>query len=363
MSKSVHITFLGDIMCQREIVSAAHRRDYDTIFSSVKGLWSTSDYVVGNLESPLAGRWSRYSYEKMRFNAPDEFALALKKSGVNMVSLANNHILDRGVKGLNRTIDVLKELDLDCDGAYKVKDDADRIFVKTLQDVRFAFISCTYGVNQGLACNHLEDNELWRVEIMKYPQQQVTTLSFRLRRFISNLIPIWLKNIIGNRNKEERLLIATDSVLESEYENDKNKLFLKRLKDKVTRAKSQADVVIVLAHMGGQHCDRPSPWQARMNKLFIEAGADLIVSNHAHMPQDVKIVDGKLIANCLGNFCFVPNTSTHKLGKADYSILLDCVFDAKSKKLINASCRMLKSEVQNNGMIKVVPTNEEWVVD
>ena len=52
-------------------------------------------------------------------NFPDEFASAVKKSGIDLVSTANNHLLDKGKEGALRTLDVLDNVGLEHTGSYR----------------------------------------------------------------------------------------------------------------------------------------------------------------------------------------------------------------------------------------------------
>ena len=105
------ITFLGDIMIEPPVLKAAKRKggtyDFRGVFSRAKALLSESDFVVGNLETPLAGAAVGYTDTHLCFNAPDDYVDALIDAGVTLVSTANNHMFDRGYEGMERTVRVL----------------------------------------------------------------------------------------------------------------------------------------------------------------------------------------------------------------------------------------------------------------
>ena len=361
MGRLIKLTFIGDIMCQREQIAAIQRRRtrYDVIFDQVKHLWADSDYVVGNLETPVAGKRLRYAYEQMRFNAPDDFASAIKKAGVDFVSLANNHILDRGVEGLGNTINILDAIGLEHSGAYLSKKDSEDIFIKEIGGVRFAFVACTYGVNQGLKCNYLPDDELWHVDILKYPHQQITTRGFLVKRWLSNLLPLPLKQLLS-RHKVEKVCRLADSVEEKAFGQAKHAQYLNRILVKIQEAKAQADVVIALPHIGGQYCGAPGPWQLKITDALICAGADIVVANHAHVPLSMETRNGAFVAHCLGNFCFSPNAATRKLKDADCSLLLNCYFDATTRRLIRYDGRVLRTLFRGDGVAIPVPTQRKF---
>jgi poly-gamma-glutamate synthesis protein (capsule biosynthesis protein) len=98
MVRQTKITFIGDLMCLKEqnemIIKKYKQYYYDDVFKLVKRFFEESDYVVGNLETPVAGSEMKYTYQPMSFNAPEAFLHAIKSAGVHFVSMANNHCLD-----------------------------------------------------------------------------------------------------------------------------------------------------------------------------------------------------------------------------------------------------------------------------
>lgn len=128
------ISFGGDLMClqaQNEAVMQKYGRyDYDETLAALKPLFADSDYVVANLETPLSA--AGLSEEQICFNTPASFAEAVRKAGIDFVQTANNHCLDRGVEGLNQTLDVLDKVGLEHSGSYHTKEESDKVFVKEL---------------------------------------------------------------------------------------------------------------------------------------------------------------------------------------------------------------------------------------
>ena len=107
---------------------------------------AAADYAVANLEVPLGGR--PYSGYPM-FSAPDEFARQLGASGFDLLLTANNHCLDRGSKGLKRTVRVLEDMKMSCIGTYASREQRDSVvpFIADVKGVGVAFLNYTYGTN------------------------------------------------------------------------------------------------------------------------------------------------------------------------------------------------------------------------
>jgi poly-gamma-glutamate synthesis protein (capsule biosynthesis protein) len=120
--------------------------DYDSCFSFVANEIKYADFKVANLELTLAGApYSGYPC----FSAPDAIAETLKKTGINLLSTANNHSCDRGSKGITRTLDVIDRLGMYHTGTYR--NIAEKMFshpqIIDIKGFRIAFMSYTYGTN------------------------------------------------------------------------------------------------------------------------------------------------------------------------------------------------------------------------
>ncbi|MDR3265020.1 MAG: CapA family protein, partial [Synergistaceae bacterium] len=107
------LIFIGDIMAHTEQLDAAKTGasyDFAPQFYRVKPLFNDA-LVTGNLETVFAGAGARYTGYPA-FNTPDELAGAIADAGIHVVTLANNHILDRRERGAARTLDVLDDAGL-----------------------------------------------------------------------------------------------------------------------------------------------------------------------------------------------------------------------------------------------------------
>ena len=145
------ITILGDIMVEPPFLKQAQNGDKYDFYPAMKALHSVlsdSDYVIANLETPLAGEDMVYTNRIVSFNAPDSVAEAIKKLGIDVVSTANNHCLDRGFAGLERTLRVLDEYGIAHTGTYPKGYTGERTHYFEVGDTKFALIAYAHSTNK-----------------------------------------------------------------------------------------------------------------------------------------------------------------------------------------------------------------------
>ncbi len=113
---SADITIVGDIMCLSGQLSAARVSggwDFNPAFSQVSEIFHDSDYTIGNLETVIAGEdmgvTARDQIGMPVINAPYQFADALAAAGIDCLATANNHAMDLGVTGVEKTLQALDE--------------------------------------------------------------------------------------------------------------------------------------------------------------------------------------------------------------------------------------------------------------
>ena len=112
---NVEITFsaVGDLMCHSTQFNYAKvgpdSFDFSGVYAGVRDYLKNPDFLMGNLETTFAGK--KYPYVGYPiFNTPDDFFHDLKKAGFDLLFTANNHSIDKGLFGLQRTISLMKEI-------------------------------------------------------------------------------------------------------------------------------------------------------------------------------------------------------------------------------------------------------------
>ena len=134
MADTVRISIIGDVMMHSRQLEFDHRGFLKHINHKLK----SADFAIANMEFSLGGEpYSGYP----AFSAPDSYAESLAKdSGVDVFLVANNHILDRGKRGMQRTLDIYDEMGIKHSGnEYPL--------MISRKGIKIALINFTYGTN------------------------------------------------------------------------------------------------------------------------------------------------------------------------------------------------------------------------
>jgi poly-gamma-glutamate capsule biosynthesis protein CapA/YwtB (metallophosphatase superfamily) len=226
---------VGDIMAHMPQLPAYYKSAtksylFTPWFDQVKPILRQGDWVIGNLETPIAGRDLKYTGFP-RFNAPYELTEAVADAGVQLVSTANNHAMDRGIPGVERTLANVRKAGLIPVGTAASIQERNRIIMEERNGIRMGFLAYTYGING-----------------IPVPKDKA---------FAVNIID------------------------------------LAAIKEDIDRLRyADADVVTVSLHFGDEYQRLPNENQTRIAREVIKAGADIILGSHSHVVQpfeEIKI--------------------------------------------------------------------------
>lgn len=232
----------GDVMSHMPVTNdawddVAQKYDYKPIMAGAAQWVAGADYAVANLETTLSGGPPYSGYPA--FNSPDELAYDLKELGFDLVLTANNHCMDRGVKGVYRTLDVLDQAGLAHIGTSRTQaEQDDNIVVADVGGISVAFLGYTYGTNG-----------------IPVPKDQ----DYAVNRFNTD----YLTNL--TTPDTERLLAD-----------------LERAVAKGT------DLVCVMIHWGVEYQTKENGYQEQIADLLIANGADLVLGGHPHVLQPME---------------------------------------------------------------------------
>jgi len=242
--EKITVFFVGDILLDRGVkrkIEMYGDGDFKFPFLKIVQFLNKADLLIGNLEGPISDKGKKvgsiYSF-RMNPKAID----GLKFAGFDVVSLANNHILDYGKVAMEDTFLRLKEAGIDYVGGGFNGREACSPKIKVIKGTKIAFLAFT---NLG--------SPFW----------QATG---------ENSGICWL--------------------------NEEN------LEKSIKESRERADIVFVLFHFGDEYQEKSNPIQKYFSHLAIDFGADLIVGHHPHVVQEIEEYKGKYIAYSLGNFIF-----------------------------------------------------------
>lgn len=247
----ITLSFVGDILPARAIELSMRKNGYGYPFEKIKDELARADITFANLESPLIGtkiNGKTTPGGTTVFRGDIEFAQALKNAGIDIVSLANNHMKDQGQKGIESTLSILDSVGLKHSGA-------------------------------GL--NNTQAEALSVIEVQKGSEMvKVGYISFN----DSDVVP--------------------ESYHATEKQSGTNIMDVEKVKRLVSEYRPQVDILIVSMHSGTEYTKKINERQRAFARTAIDAGADMVIGHHPHVLQPIELYNGKYIYYSLGNFIF-----------------------------------------------------------
>lgn len=261
-------------MCHKYMVSDAYDRetgayDFVSMLSDVAPLLSAADITVGNLETPVAGGSFGYtgSAGTLNFNAPDSYLDMLESAGFDVLTNANNHLLDKGWQGLLNTLDILDARGFVHTGGFRDQAENETPCIVERGGIRVAFVTATGIMNVGR----------------------------------------------GGIPEEQRIWAYNDPDIG-------------KMSEDIARARNAgADLVFACVHWGSERTQKPSAFQRELARELVAAGADCILGHHPHVLQPVEVVESGgragLVFYSLGNFIsnmYPPQADTGAIAYVTY---------------------------------------------
>jgi poly-gamma-glutamate synthesis protein (capsule biosynthesis protein) len=208
---------------------------------AVRHLVSSADIAIANFENPAPDQF-RYHTSGTTFSADPALIAGLAHAGIDWVGLANNHIRDAGANGILQTIVNLRK--------------------------------------QGIAASGAGKN-----------------------------IAVARKPAILEAGGTKVAFLAYDTIARG-YTASTDRAGSARMSAGVVKAdvakarKAGAQVVIVFPHWGTEYDPTPFRGQQTLARAALDAGADMVIGNHAHWAGAMEVYKGKPIWYALGNFVF-----------------------------------------------------------
>ncbi|MEA2989469.1 MAG: hypothetical protein QOG83_2180 [Alphaproteobacteria bacterium] len=252
---------------------AIETADPAVLMGKVADYFRHSAIAFCNCEWPLTDRGAPWPGKAGRVvRTRPELVRLYTMCGFDVVSLANNHVMNYGPEGLVQTLEVLDAAGIAHCGAGADRAAAHRPAMVERGGRRYAFLAYTSVFTAGFEATD------------ERPGMAVVKVDAQYR------IPRRLHEMPGSP-------LDVDTTPNGEH--------LDRASEDIRRARAEADAVIVSWHwgvsMGYQHL---VPYQAELAHAAIDAGADLVVGHHPHLIQPIELYKGRLIAYCLGHCGF-----------------------------------------------------------
>lgn len=264
----VSLMAVGDNLMHMGIVNTGKQSDgtynYDFLFRPLSEFLALADVKVINQETILGGNSLGFSGYP-RFNSPTQVGDAIANAGFNVVLHATNHAADQNKAGIVNCLEYWKQHpEVTVAGIHEENDFS--IPVITVKDVTFAILNYTYGPNAGTIPKSYRNN--------------------------LNLLCAY-----NESNGQIDFTTLNPRVIEDIQSVDKD-----------------VDYVVVFPHWGTEYQSVPSSYQEEFAREMTEAGADIIIGAHPHMPQPVEWIGAEngnksLCYYSLGNY-----VSTQKKG-------------------------------------------------
>lgn len=267
------IAMVGDVFLQQPLPQTDE-------LGAVRSLLQSADIAFGNLETPVSdGGTPIEKWINMRM--PPELLADVRELGFDIVTLANNQMMDFGETAFYDTLSHLREGGLHSVGAGADLDAAWQAEVVTVDGVRVAFMGAASTLGAGSAATDerpgvapIHASESYNIDFAGSMEQPGSAPYVFTRAWAEDL---------------ERAARA------------------------IAVAREQADFVIIALHWGvppfwrSRFQDGLADYQVEVGHALIDAGADCIVGHHPHSLQAVEVYAGKPIFYSLGNFVFHHN--------------------------------------------------------
>lgn len=235
--KEITITYWGDYMNHITQIRQAKATNYDFTdsFAVIKDIVGKSDLSIVNLETTIAKNESDMSgYPE--FATHENVVKALKDTGFDVVSTANNHSYDRRLKGIDHTINTIEKYGLKRTGTFKENESTNPLIID-VKGIKVGFFSYTQMLNG-------------------------------------------FENSMLNSGRDTAVNLINMEQIQKDVD------YLKQ---------NHADVIMCYMHWGEEYSDYPNSYQKNTFKKLSDMGVDLVIGSHPHTIQNADVIenDGK----------------------------------------------------------------------
>lgn len=223
--------------------------NFKKMLTEIKPLAEKHDLAFYNQETIIGGKKLGLSNYPM-FNSPDEIGKDMLESGFNIVNLATNHTMDKGITGATYSANFWEQQDAYVTGSYSSEEKRNNIQIAEKNGITYAVLGYTYGTN-GLA----------------------------VPKGYEYLVNVW--SVYGDNSYQE---------------------YKETVKQDIEKIRDKVDVLIVSMHWGNEYTHVPTWYQQDAAQFLSEQGVDIIIGTHPHVIQPIEYINNTLVIYSLGNF-------------------------------------------------------------
>lgn len=301
-TSKLSLVMVGDALLHSSLYKDGYKNgkyDFSSQLEYIKPIIQNYDLAFYNQESILGGTELGLS-DYPTFNSPQEFGDSMIDAGFNLVSLANNHTLDRGEKAVLNSCNYWKNKDVLTAGSYSSKEEAEEIKIKEKNGIKYTLLAYTYGTN-------------------------------------------------GIKVKEGK------EYLVNLYSDEKAKADIEKVRDKV-------DLLMVSMHWGTEYKTEPTETQKKQAEYLSSLGVDIIIGTHPHIIEPITYINDTLVIYSLGNFISAQSTNNDYNTMVELMTSVDIIKEEKDGqttiKLDNLNNELLYNYYQKGSKwtnFKVIP--------
>ena len=269
-TSKLSLVMVGDALLHSSVYKDAYQNgtyDFSSQLELIKPIIQNYDLAFYNQESILGGTEIGLS-DYPTFNSPKEFGDTMIDAGFNLVSLANNHTLDRGEKAIINSCNYWKTKEVLSAGSYCSKEDAEQINIKEKNGIKYTLLAYTYGTNG-----------------IKVPEG---------KEYLVNL-----------------------------YSDEKVKSDIEKVRDKV-------DLLMVSMHWGTEYKNEPTETQKKQAEYLSSLGVDIIIGTHPHVIEPITYINDTLVIYSLGNFISAQSTNNDYNTMVELMTSVDIIKEEKN---------------------------------
>ena len=238
----ITILAAGDIYLGGSATNYLKQNGYAYPFEYTKNILHNADIAMANLEAPLTNRTDAFMEKEFVLKVSPDAVGAIKSAGFDVLTLANNHIMDYGPGGLQDTVDILNKTGIKHTGAGKNSKAARTPVIVNIKNKKFAFLAYS----------------------LVFPKEYYATDD-------------------------------SSGTAQGVFDN---------IKSDIKNIKKDVDIIIISFHWGEEQMKYPKEYQVKFARLAIDNGASLVIGHHPHVIQGVEKYKNGLIFYSLGNFAF-----------------------------------------------------------